>query len=117
MVVLAVEDMLLETSPMVRTISYLTSLLAYTPSAKPPAITKPFTKAKPSPLTSPEALATQKLAAAYDVSRIPGKLDHFGLTEPNVQLMLHHQLVQQDIPVEPNPKVYIFNPFLRLTQS
>ena len=66
---------------------------------------QPFNKDKPSPLITPEALATQKLAAAYDISKIPSKLDHFGLTEPNVQLMLHHQLVQQDIPVEPNPKV------------
>ena len=69
--------------------------------------TQPFKKDTTSvpKLVSPEALATQKLAEAYDVSKIPNKLDHFGLTEPNVQLMLHHQLVQQDIPVEPNPKV------------
>ena len=67
--------------------------------------TRPFKKDNVTPLVTPEELATQKLAEAYDVSKIPNRLDHFGLTEPNVQLMLHHQLVQQDIPVEPNPKV------------
>ena len=55
---------------------------------------------------SPKKLATQKLSEAYDISKIPKKLDHFGLTEPDIQLMLHHQLVQRDIPVEKNPKVY-----------
>ena len=74
-------------------------------SAPPKQKTQPFKKDITAPLVTPEALATQKLAEAYDISKIPNKLDHFGLTEPNVQLMLHHQLVQQDIPVEPNPKV------------
>ena len=61
-------------------------------------------KPKPPPL-SPKKLATQQLSAAYDISKVPAKLDHFGLVEPDIQLMLHHQLVQRDIPVEENPKV------------
>ena len=79
---------------------------------------KPTTVVKPEIAKSPRKLATEKLASAYDVSKIPAKLDHFGQVEPDIQLLLQHQLIQRDIPIQPNPKVTVlqlFNIIFRLT--
>ena len=50
------------------------------------------------------AEAVQQLRNAYDIRKISDKLEHFGNTTPEVQLMLQHQLVQRSIDVAPNPK-------------
>ena len=50
------------------------------------------------------AEAVNQLKASYDYSKIADKLDHFGNTTADVQLMLQHQLVQRGINVAPNPK-------------
>ena len=48
--------------------------------------------------------AVQQLRNAYDIRKIADKLEHFGNTTPEVQLMLQHQLVQRSLDVAPNPK-------------
>ena len=55
------------------------------------------------PASSP-AQAVAQLKNAYDYSKIADKLDHFGSTTADVQLMLQHQLVQRSIDIAPNPK-------------
>ena len=53
--------------------------------------------------TTPEAAVAQ-LRNAYDITKISDKLEHFGNTTPEVQLMLQHQLVQRSLEIAPNPK-------------
>ena len=53
--------------------------------------------------TSP-AQAVDQLKNAYDYSKIADRLEHFGSTTPDVQLLLQHQLVQRSIDIAPNPK-------------
>ena len=48
--------------------------------------------------------AIKQLRSAYDIRKISDKLEHFGNTTPEVQLMLQHQLVERDLSVAPNPK-------------
>jgi len=48
--------------------------------------------------------AIKQLRNAYDIRKISDKLEHFGNTTPEVQLMLQHQLVQRELEVVPNPK-------------
>ena len=50
------------------------------------------------------AEAINQLKSAYDFRKISDKLEHFGSTTPEVQLMLQHQLVQRGLEVAPNPK-------------
>ena len=53
-------------------------------------------------VTANEAIA--QLRGAYDMRKISDKLEHFGNTTPEVQLLLQHQLVQRSLDVAPNPK-------------
>ena len=53
---------------------------------------------------SSSAEAVDQLQKSYDYSKIADKLDHFGNTTADVQLMLQHQLVQRSIDIAPNPK-------------
>ena len=55
------------------------------------------------PASTP-AQAVEQLKNSYDYSKIADKLDHFGSTTADVQLMLQHQLVQRSIDIAPNPK-------------
>ena len=48
--------------------------------------------------------AIKQLRGAYDFRKISDKLEHFGSTTPEVQLLLQHQLVQRGLDVAPNPK-------------
>ena len=53
-------------------------------------------------VTADEAIS--QLRGAYDMRKISDKLEHFGNTTPEVQLLLQHQLVQRSLDVAPNPK-------------
>ena len=53
---------------------------------------------------STSAQAVDQLKNSYDYSKIADRLDHFGSTTADVQLMLQHQLVQRSIDIAPNPK-------------
>ena len=65
-------------------------------------------KSKPqhgnSKLAKNSADAVAQLRGAYDITKISDKLEHFGNTTPEVQLMLQHQLIQRSLDVAPNPK-------------
>ena len=61
---------------------------------------------------STSAQAVEQLKNSYDYSKIADKLDHFGSTTADVQLILQHQLVQRSIDIAPNPKKSAKNPNL-----
>ena len=60
-------------------------------------------KSTPKKADTVEAAVAQ-LRGAYDITKISDKLEHFGSTTPEVQLMLQHQLVQRSLDIAPNPK-------------
>lgn len=59
-------------------------------------------QSKSYPNTPEEAVLAMK--KAYDFSKIADKLNHFGTSTPDVQLMLAHQLEKREIPIAPREK-------------
>ena len=63
--------------------------------------TQPKTNGTSKSYPKSPAEAVTAMKQAYDFSKIADKLQHFGTSTPDVQLMLAHQLKQRQIPLAP----------------